>query len=344
MTEIDEVRNGSTRRSAQTEAAYLKRFNQLKRAAANGRSQLDFAYFIRWLLAKCDNYRASSWRQVRAAVLFGLARQRAMKPSAACAIDAAIRRLKSVTPAQAKKPPRTSHSKAKRLPERERLLICREALALRSRNGAWLAAYLLAGTLTGLRPSEWPDAQFRPSQTEGFAWELIVKCGKNTNGRAHGPSRTLRWVALPRGVVEAIDGWLARARGAARAGRYKTIMGTLGAAMARITKKLFPRRRKRPTLYSTRHEAAARWKAAYVNGAETIEQRLHGLAVVAALLGHASDATATRHYGRPSRGSKAMDQLPLAVADPAEIVRIRQHLKLDRLAGLAASRRSPAGP
>jgi integrase len=344
MTEIDNARDGSATRSAQTEAAYLKRYGQLKRAAANGKSQLDFAYFIQWLLAKCDNYRSSSWRQVRAAVLFGLARQRAMEPSAAGAIDAAIARLKAATPAPAKKPPLTSHTKAKRLPERERSLICREALASRSRNGAWLAAYLLAGTVTGLRPGEWPDAQFRPSQTEGFAWELIVKCGKNTNGRSHGPSRTLRFVALPRGVVKAIDGWLAQARGAARAGRYETRLDTLGAAMARITKKLFPRRSKRPTLYSTRHEAAARWKAAYVNGAATIEQHLHGLAVVAALLGHASDATATQHYGRPSRGGKAMDQLPLAVADPAEIARIRQRLKLDRLAGVAASRRGPAGP
>src|ERR1035441_3769577 len=49
--------------------------------------------------------------------------------------------------------------------------------------------------------------------------------------------------------------------------------------MGQITKSLFPRRQKHPTLYTPRHEAAARWKAVYVNSATTDEERLRGLAL-----------------------------------------------------------------
>ena len=94
--------------------------------------------------------------------------------------------------------------------------------------------------------------------------------------------------------------------------------------MRRITKALFPKRQQRPTLSSPRHAAAARWKMVYVAGALNEEQRLLGLAIVAAMLGHASDETATRHYARASTGDGAY---PVPEADPAEIARIRHCLK-----------------
>jgi integrase len=166
-------------------------------------------------------------------------------------------------------PPRTSSTKAKRLPDHEREAICQHEFASNSPNGRWLAAYLLATTVTGCRPSEWPTVQFRRSKLPGFTWEMVINCGKNSNNRAHGPTRTLRWVFLPDHVVEAILAWLAQVRRVARTGRYDALLDTLGALMARITKKLFSRRKQRPTLYSARHEAAARWKAHHGRGATT---------------------------------------------------------------------------
>ncbi len=63
----------------------------------------------------------------------------------------------------------------------------------------------------------------------------------------------------------------------------------------------------------------------------TEKQRLHGLAIVAALLGHISDATATHHYGRPRRGETSAS---IPHADPAEVEKVRQVLwkSLDKLA------------
>ena len=94
--------------------------------------------------------------------------------------------------------------------------------------------------------------------------------------------------------------------------------------MRRITKGLFPKRGLRPTLSSPRHAAAARWKMAYVTSALNEEQRLPGLAIVAAMLGHASDETATKHYARASTGDGVY---PVPEPDPAEIARIRHCLK-----------------
>jgi hypothetical protein len=67
---------------------------------------------------------------------------------------------------------------------------------------------------------------------------------------------------------------------------------------------------------------------------------MHGLAVVAALLGHASDATATAHYGRPHQGERGSARFPVPVADPAEVARVRRRMQLN-LGRLAASRPVP---
>jgi hypothetical protein len=75
-----------------------------------------------------------------------------------------------------------------------------------------------------------------------------------------------------------------------------------------------------------------------------MEERLAALAIVAALMGHASDVTASRHYGRPSRDGKGMGNLPIAVADPEEVARIRQVIKLHRLSDLKGAPKGPAGP
>jgi hypothetical protein len=95
-------------------------------------------------------------------------------------------------------------------------------------------------------------------------------------------------------------------------------------------------------LYTPRHEAAARWKAVYVNSATTDEERLRGLAIVAALLGHATDETATIHYGRPRRGEGGSSRFPVPVPDAAEVARVRRRMQM-KLERLAATRRRPDG-
>jgi integrase len=331
---------GKTRRPTSTpgtRAAYAKRYTQLSRAArreavlaagmTGGQPSLTANGFVNYLLAKRHRYRASSWRQVRAAAIYGMTQEAERDPATAPAIHAAILRLEAAAPAPDENlPPRTSSTKAKRSSESDVNRICFAALASRSPNGTHLVRYLRASNLCGCRPCEWPGAIFRRSAVPGFQWELVVPNAKNTNERSTGEFRTLRWVTLPKDRVDDMIHWIA----IAREPNYGRLIATLGSLLSRLTEKLFPRRETRPTLYSMRHEATARWKAAYLSADQSTEQRIAGLAIVAALLGHISDETASTHYGRPRRGEKEMGQFPVPHADPVEVAKVRQRLDLDR--------------
>ncbi|MDP1602016.1 MAG: hypothetical protein Q8M03_02000, partial [Legionella sp.] len=210
----------------------------------------------------------------------------------------------------------------------------------KSPNALTLTNCLNASNVTGLRPCEWPTAQFRRSEVPGFEWEMKVSCAKANDVRAHGEFRTLRWTHLDAESVTAITDWIFQAHQAEITGAYKTLLSTLRALMFRVTSSLFPKRTTHSTLYTPRHEATARWKAAYVGSATTRDERLHGLAIVAALLGHASDATATIHYGRPRRGENGSSRFPIPTADPDEVARVRRLMQqnLDRFVARRPSR------
>lgn len=329
-------------RTKKTDAAYEKRYRQLKREA---RSRLPesrtLESFVDWLIeSKRPTLSASSWRQNRAATVFGFELERAADPGLSARIDVAITHLKNTRPAKrAKTPLRTSQQKAKRFLPGDLERISHRAHSGRAPNAEALTGFLGASNITGLRPCEWPTAKFRRSKVPGFQWEMKVRNAKASDIRAHGEFRTLRWTSLSAQTVATITNWISQAREAEGAGTYRRLLATLQAFMRRLTKILFPRRRKRSTLYTPRHEATARWKAHYVDSASTEEERIHGLAVVAALLGHASDATATAHYGRPRPGERGSSRFPVPVPDPAEVARVRQrlHLNLGRL----ANRRPP---
>jgi hypothetical protein len=218
---------------------------------------------------------------------------------------------------------RTSQWKQKNGVADDLLRIRHRALSTLSENAEKLVAYLDCGELTGARFVEWPTAMFGPSTTEGYAWELTLVNGKNSNGRAHGETRTLRWSELPDHSVSQMIFWIGVAKSAAVEGRFDTLQDTLESLMRRVTKALFPRRTEaeHPTLSSVRHAAAARFKAAYVATATTEEEKMRGLAMVAALLGHASDATATEHYARADGRD---DRYPVPVPDALEVARVRR--------------------
>jgi hypothetical protein len=332
-------------RTERTAADYENRYRQLKREArSHFREVPTLERFVYWLIeSKRPTWSASSWRQNRAAAVYGFELDRAANPDRSASIDAAIARLKGTPPAKRTNlAPRTSQQKAKRLLPDDLDRIIHRALAGRAPSAQALADMLNSSNITGLRPREWPTAEFRRSQVPGFAFELIVRNGKRDAVRAHGEFRTLRWAELNTETVATITNWIAQAREAESAGVYRTLLATLQTLMRDLTKNLFPRRQKRPTLYTPRHEAAARWKAAYVYSAVTDEERIQGLAMVAALLGHASDATATKHYGRPRRGERGSSRFAVPAPDAAEVARVRRRMQM-KLERLAASRRRPDG-
>lgn len=323
---------------------YARRYGQLKREAGRAMGEpITVQSFINWVIeTKRKSWCAASWRFNRSALRHGLARERAAAPALAREIDAAMGRL-DATRAD---PPdeealRTSQQRSKRMPCDDHDRIRHAALARPTPNRLKLVDLLSATIIAGLRPDEWPAAKFGPSTMAGCAWQLVVRNAKHDAVRAHGEFRTLRWAALGDDEVSAITRWIAVAQQAERDGVYPQLLKTLEALMRRLTKRLFPRRSRRPALYSARHEAIARWKMSYVAAATTAEARLEGLAIVAALSGHASDETASTHYGRPQRGERAPGPVP--VADPAEVARVRRRMQRtrERLAGLE---KKPSGP
>jgi len=318
-------------REATTEKNYLDRARRIARAEekAAGR-KLGPVELVQAVMAR--HLCPSSVRQYRSALIFSMTVATRLQPEHAGALNAAIALLRNWRAQVSTTARRTSQWKQKGDLADDLVRIRHRALSTVSENADKLVAVLDCGELTGARFVEWPTAVFGPSTTAGYAWELVLVNGKNSNGRAHGETRTLRWTELPDHFVSQMNFWIAVAKGAASEGRFDTLQDTLESLMRRVTKALFPRRTEteHPTLSSVRHAAAARFKAAYVSTATTEEEKLRGLAMVAALLGHASDATATEHYARADGRN---GRYPVPVPDASEVARVRRRyyeLDLDK--------------
>jgi integrase len=309
-------------RSERTEQNYRERAEQIAKSANAEAgcilSPLQLAEAVR-----ARKLAPSSFRQIRAALLFTMAEAAKMRPHEAPKLQAAIDLLRRARP----RPDdddgelRTSQMKQKADVERDMERICYAVLAGTSPHAVSFVACVKSGLLAGARISEWPSATFRASAVPGFAWELTFQNGKYGNGRGHGPTRTLRWKSLPDELVTVLVTWIDTAREAAENGIYDTLIDTLESLMRRATRRLFSTRKQRPTLSSVRHAASARWKAHYVGAGRNEEQKLLGLAIVAAMMGHATDETATIHYARANGGG---GDYPLPSPDPGEVARIRQ--------------------
>lgn len=282
---------------------------------------------VDYLVARKARYAANSWGIVRASVTWALERVSSSESALRSRqIEAAIERLRRESPEpDADRPVMTSRMKAKKIPEGDMARIRRLAADAGTATGVNLGRYLNAGTLTGLRPCEWPTAIFRRSLRAGFKFELMVANAKATNGRGNGSHRMLYWPDLPERLVDDVLAWIETARQPG----YDTRLDSMGKLMAKATRSLFPNRKKWPTLYSTRHEAVARWKAYYCWNGQSQEERLLALATIAALMGHGSDETASKHYARARKGSGHLDLFQVPAADPDQIATVRRVIELD---------------
>ncbi|MDA9433868.1 hypothetical protein XH88_19135 [Bradyrhizobium sp. CCBAU 51627] len=314
--------------------AYARRCRQLAAAAqrelakATGQRadtiDLTPTMLVDFVIGKKANYLANSWRVVRSAVICTLEnRATLVDETVATEIRTVVERLKQEKPAPEKeKKPVTSRTKDKSPTEKDLMRIRHAALARQTEGAIDLVLYFKAAMPTGLRPCEWPRAHFGRSKRDGYRWMLVVENAKATNGRAHGPTRTLYWEELEPEVVQDILAWIKIAKD----GDYDRRLNTVGHALWEITRELWPRRNEWPTLYSTRHVAIAAWKAFYVRKGQSPTERLEALAIIAALSGHGSDETASTHYARPNAASgKGL----VPAADPAEVQNVRQVIRLD---------------
>ena len=252
---------------------------------------------------------AATWRLYRASLRWYLAESGF--PEAAEWISWA---RTPMDPAAAQ-PLRGAQKKLKRLTARDLLLLCGELGGLRSRYAEAAMVWLHAGLLTGLRPVEW-----RSSRIEGST--LIVRNAKATNGRANGAERRLllhNFSEPERLVIRRMAEIAAEHSDFGKL--YQGVRKTVAIAGARV----WPKRIRRPSLYSARHQWAANAK------------RVYDRRTVAALAGHASEDTATRHYARRAVGEEAN----LPVPDGAGLAAVRRAARRRTADSALAARQRP---
>ena len=320
-------------RTAETIAEYRRKVASFKRSTAVrlGIDNPPWIAVVEDLIAAKTLYKDASWKFYRWAFIAEM-EDLVASGTQPGDLDAAITRLREVTAAGAlKKSTRTSATKAKELPACDREAIFAELRRSRSPLAAVLIHFITATTAAGLRPIEWRLASIEPP-TDGAEFKLIVQNAKRTNGRAHGPVRTLTWLEISAEAKESIEFIVSWARTSAAEVDLAGLLKTLQALLRRIDRKLWPRRKQHFVLYSCRHAFAAVAKIHYLP-----EE-------VAALMGHGSDDTATMHYARPPRGSGApLDKLlaNLPEPNPAEVEMVRrvQERKRDKLKVTATRRK-----
>lgn len=297
-------------RTPATEDAYLARAEKLLlRATKGGHGNFGpltcTAYF---LLANRMSWSPNTWRQYRAAFHF------------ACGtVDSddarnAVELLDRTVGSPSEKPLRngkrnelkTSAMRSKTVSKSQLNLLVEAINKSKARTDTKqiLMNWILYGFYTGLRPCEWGKARVK---SVGGKACLVVVNAKNTNGRAHGYNRTIPLQQLPEDKLRRINDFCENMRALQNTGRYKTIYGTCSKLLSEINKRVLKARRK-ITLYSMRHGFASMIKV-NCNHSE-----------VAALMGHATDLTATSHYGKKRHGGGGLPIKPLA----AEVARVRR--------------------
>lgn len=141
--------------------------------------------------------------------------------------------------------------------------------------------FLQAGSLLGLRPTEWQSAVWTDYEGELC---IRVKNAKSTNGRGNGEFRTLRLGNMPPEDIEIIKKQMYNAKIYKDAGKYKNWVESCAQCLLHANKALG--NKKNITLYTGRHQFSSNAKQSRMSFSE-----------LAALMGHANDKTALSTYG-----------------------------------------------
>lgn len=313
----------SSTKTSETNAAYLHRGQNLWIKAASdlgiSSSGLTPADFLSWLEDKLPQLKPASRRQYLAASrewLANLKKANLQHGGTSEDLAEAIHRcltMKSAdyTPATKLRPRRgnTSNQKAKFIKQGDIQILAKNENGYKGKWRKPAVLWLAANTLVGLRPCEWRTARLK---TINGILNLEVTNAKNTNGRSHGKLRHLDLSDLSKSDLDLIRGQIQSViyfvDGDAT---WNTYYGGVRRAIRRLTRANLPKQRKYLCLYSSRHQFAANAKS---GGLSKVE--------VAALMGHATDETATMHYGKKKHGSGSF----LVKATSAEVSRVRESI------------------
>ncbi len=175
-----------------------------------------------------------------------------------------------------------------------------------------LRRWLLAGMLTGLRPIEWGRAKL--VEKEGETPYLVVINAKQTNDRAHGVNRTIHLSNMKEEFLNVVSIHLQRANAFFETDTYGEFQKGCVDLLKKCNDTLWPKRKKRITLYSARHQFSADAKS---SGLLPVE--------VAALMGHGIDSTAAQHYAKSRSGQR----LVMVSAEQDDMDRVKHDMSRD---------------
>lgn len=307
--QIEEVLEGFHKlsRTDKTKEDYILRADQLLRRAKkeleiSQDEELDVRQFVIWLSEKKADIARTTWRQYKSAVVYYLENY----PNAQAAIEA-LEYLKEITSVGAlTETERTSSLKLKKITYDDWLKL---DTYLKEKNNKWheqLRFWLRASVITGLRPVEWRNAILFQHNGQPA---LKIQNAKITNGRGHGPTRTLLLQDLSEEDLKAIKSHLNNIRTFVGMDEYEYFYRGCAIALYKACRRCWPKRKRHITLYSTRHQFSANAKSSGFSRTE-----------IAAMMGHAVDITATIHYGRKQAGNEELNVTPLE----EEVSRIRR--------------------
>lgn len=331
---VDPANQGRTRTEA-TKKANHRRGGLLLAVATRetGIDPLDPVGFVQWFLGQANRWSRSTIRQYRTSIREFLTTAMVLKPSRSVQVTPALDLLAEVVdpdtgrlaaPGAVKRPWLTSAGKRKRLAPNELKAVDAALISSRHKFASLARIYLALTCTLGLRPSEWPTAQI-------IGTVLIVQNGKNSNGRANGPTRTIELQAYSKAFIHGLGKFIeALAEAAAAQGWSVVHAGIRRALRVASVATGIPSLIKKPvTPYTCRHIAAARMKA-------TKEP-----AEVAALLGHATDETASVHYA-PRSAAKGWKPVRIEAPEGAEdVIRLRHVAFPDRQSVVRRAKMAP---
>ncbi|MCH9665935.1 MAG: hypothetical protein K0U41_08855 [Gammaproteobacteria bacterium] len=299
ITSPDDTRTQATEERYRVVAG--QQFNRFERERRTAVFPENIPLFIDWLATRRPDILPKTWRQYKNAVAFVL-EEKGYTDEAGVLRALTSDGCKMMSQNTQKQ---TSSLKKKNITRSEEDTIT-EYFIDRQEISAWArpcVSFFKAGLLVGLRPSEWPGVKLfveGPDETFPAYPVLRIANGKATNGRAHGKYRHLvldslsdkemTWVRLA--ITYARDDstqGLMMPKGKAK--DFEEYYEGLRKEFARAIIKLYPKKEPRISLYSCRHQFSA-----------NIKYAKYSLAEVAAVMGHATDDTASAHYGRKRYG------------------------------------------
>lgn len=346
-------------RSKSTEQAYLRRALWMEESVAHelGMANPSPIDVVSFAIASRESWSKSNWRQIKASLVFRYTEMGTEQSLKAAQMIGAHSQSACM-----KRSNKTSAQRLKNVGADEFELMLRAVRASKSKYASVLVTWMELGAIFGLRPHEWCQAQvvwMCPSEAavidqaqpeegapisqvgqiwelgtiDGFSsltnpsrepspqaqlhgdepcWHLRVLNSKNTNGRSHGRYRHLNLGACAQEDIKSAAEFSSLMSKVKANDLYETYYESCKRLLYRLNVSMGNQGRKHIQLYSTRHIFTSIAKAKY-----TVRE-------VGALMGHATDRTATSHYGKRRHGVTGGDWVKPNQAE-VEKVALRLH-------------------